>query len=57
MDLHRSYVSGRLFEFASTVLEMKGRWRLLLYPLSRTLEVKRLVGGLKRTEMGMNMGR
>lgn len=43
IDLHKSCVSGRLFEFASTVLEMEGRWRLLLgnpHPLSRTLEVK-----------------
>jgi hypothetical protein len=44
MDLHRACVIGRLFEFASTFLEMEEGWRLLLgnpYPLSGTLEVKK----------------
>jgi hypothetical protein len=54
MELHRACVIGRLFEFASTFLEMEEGWRLLLgnpYSLSGTLEVKELVEGQKRMEM------
>lgn len=53
LDLHRACVAGRLFEFASTPLEMEDRWRFLMwnpYSLSEFL-VGELGEGQDRIEV------